>query len=93
MEYIGDLIRIKSAKKNHRCSWCNEEIETGTPYARWINKDGGCFVVTKIHPECEAALDEARDDYIDGFSAGENPRGCNCGFTAGCERCQKRGEV
>jgi hypothetical protein len=80
-----DIETIKSAKNHHRCSWCNGRIDAGTGYSRYRFYDGGDAGTVKLHPECfEASLDLEREDT---FRPGDNPRGCSCGFSAGCENC------
>ena len=88
MSVIGMPETIKKAKKRHRCSWCGEFIEIGDSYERWIWNDGGAILAVKAHPECEDAMVGG-----DEFTPYDNPRGCNCGFDARCERCKaKKGE-
>lgn len=85
---------IKAARKPHRCSWCNHRIDVGQSYQRWRWFDGGDASTCHMHPECVDAMDETyRDDPdFETFSPGENPRGCNCGFDAHCERCKANRE-
>ncbi len=88
MSATTEIEVIKSARKNHRCSYCGTRIVIGETYKRYRFFDGGDAGTVRIHPECLAAFDELDcEDQQDGFYEGENPRGCNCGFTKGCERC------
>lgn len=71
-----------TARKPHRCYWCGEVIEVGTPYVRWANfVDGGVSVVS-VHPECKEAWDNGyRQDwayYGEEVSFGLHHRGCLC---------------
>lgn len=80
---------IKAAKKNHRCSWCGQQIDTGQPYERWRWFDGGDASTVKVHPECCLAVDEWAQAGGEEFSMGDSPRGCTCGFDKDCERCSQ----
>ena len=80
---------IKSARKQHRCTWCGEVISVNAPYERWASLDGAVAVTTKMHPECSEA---SANCYADDFLAFSNPRGCNCGFDPGCEVCAARNQ-
>lgn len=82
-------VSISSAKKSHRCSWCDERIDTGTPYTRYRWFDGGDASTVKVHPECLGAMHEMSREYNDQieFAPGDNPRGCWCGFDDGCQKC------
>ena len=83
---------IKSSRKFHVCSWCFTPINAGEPYDRWrwFGDDGPSTV--KVHPECLTAINECIAEEIGPFewTPGENPRGCNCGFSRGCDRCIDR---
>jgi hypothetical protein len=89
MGHATDLETIKAAKSAHRCSWCAERIDIGTTYMRYRYFNGGDAGTVKLHPECNAVLDktirEEGGDYE--FAPGDNPRGCNCGHSQGCETC------
>lgn len=90
MGHATDTRSIVKARKNHYCSWCAEAIYTGQPYDTWRWYDGGDASTVKVHPECLEALDEVikkeGGDYE--FFAGDNPRGCSCGFSKGCKTCE-----
>jgi hypothetical protein len=71
-------------RKAHRCEWCAEVIEKGAEAKAWFFADGGYALTMRMHPECYTAMVEnltPDDEYF----AGDNPRGCACGFSAGCE--------
>ena len=82
------------ARRIHRCSWCAEHIQAGEKYARyrwWSDDDVG---TCRLHIECVAAMREHAADeggWVE-FEAGDNPRGCRCGFDANCDnpRCVAR---
>lgn len=83
---------INAARKQHRCDWCGECVEVGQPYKRWRWFDGGEAMTVRVHPECKDALDEAAHEEggtIE-FTPFDNPRGCNCGHSRGCDRCEAR---
>lgn len=89
-----EIKTIKSAKKDHRCNWCNGLIEYEKTYMRyrWYGRDAVGTV--KLHPECHTALqyfvkDEGGEVE---FGMGENPRGCHGDFVSGCPECQSRWE-
>ena len=46
-----------TARKRHSCDWCPEPIAPGEIYARWCVVDAGDFWMTKLHPECNEAID------------------------------------
>lgn len=79
---------IKSAKKPHQCSWCGTKILTGEAYKKYRYFDSGDAGTVKMHPECLEAF-ESQDswDKEEGFSPGENPRGCTCGHSVNCPKC------
>lgn len=83
------------ARKDHRCSWCGQKIDAGSTYHRWrwFGDDGP--TVVKMHPECEDARIEARNDDPDfeEWCEADNPRGCYCGFDSGCDKCGGKGLV
>lgn len=79
---------IKSAAKRHRCDWCWEHIKAGEPYARWRWFGDNDPRSVKVHEECLMAINACDvNDIADGWSPGDNPRGCNCGGCSQCERC------
>lgn len=85
--HCTDPETITAAKTKHRCSWCWQVIDPGASYIRWRFYDGGDAGTCKAHPECFDAMNEVASDLQDGFTPGDNPRGCNCGFDKACERC------
>jgi hypothetical protein len=92
MGHATELERVKAAKVTHRCSWCAEKINVGSPYSRYRYFDGGDAGTVKLHPECHEVLDETvrEEGYDYEFYPGENPRGCNCGHSHGCPTCEER---
>lgn len=79
---------IKAARKCHQCSYCGTRIEVGETYKRYRWHEDGAVATVKIHPECHDAFNRlSLDDQQKGFCTGDNPRGCNCGHTEGCENC------
>lgn len=83
---------IKSAKKQHQCSWCNGSILPGEAYSRYRYFDGGDAGIVKMHPECLEASEEliSHEGGPIEFSPGDNPRGCWCGFDSDCPNCRRR---
>jgi hypothetical protein len=83
---------INAARKQYSCSWCAERIDIGQPYKRWRWYADGDATTCRMHPECYEAMEEAyrEDPRMEGFCAGDNPRGCNCGYSNGCQRCEAR---
>ena len=81
-------VKQQAARKSYVCDWCNESIKPGEQYARWRWFDGYAATVT-VHSECYEALIELNFG-DDGWEPGDNPRGCNCGWENGCERCAER---
>jgi hypothetical protein len=55
----------KTAKKNHRCTYCGDPIYAGDTYKAWTSFDGYAFN-SKMHPECLNDLRETNDPYDDG---------------------------
>ena len=76
---------VRKARKQYKCSWCGEHIEPGEYYTHWMYFGGYDTGAVNMHPECEAAFYENGEDE---FCPGENPRGCNCGFSASCDRAE-----
>lgn len=48
----------RTARKSHRCTYCDEQIEIGDQYLRWMSVNNGNAVTNKMHPECLAFLEE-----------------------------------
>ena len=90
MGHASEVREIKSAGKDHVCSWCDEKIEIGQSYFRWRWYDYSDASTCKMHPECYGAMSEVMKDWDYEFEIGGNPRGCNCGFTSDCGRCNQR---
>ena len=52
-----------TARKRHTCDWCPEPIAPGETYARWCVVDARDFWMTKLHPECNEAVDRERENW------------------------------
>lgn len=90
MGHSTEVIGIVAARAVHRCTWCFSKIDVGHPYKKWMWFEDGNATTNKFHPECyEAALETAEYGYFE-ITPGSNPRGCNCGFSTGCERCESK---
>jgi hypothetical protein len=57
----------RTARKQHRCIWCGEAIDTGSVYVDEASVFDGSWQAHKWHPECE---DDARTcfQYDDTFA-------------------------
>lgn len=89
MSHSTEIENIKSAKKEHVCSWCATKIAQGESYkrCRWYDSQDASTV--KMHHDCYgAALDLSEDGRFE-FEFGEQFRGCNCFMDAQC-KCQKK---
>lgn len=51
-----------TARKEHKCVWCPENIQPGETYYRFNGKAIGEFQYWAMHIECEEALREWQDD-------------------------------
>ena len=51
--------KIKKARNNYRCLWCDEMILKGYSYVDLVGIYDYQFQNGKFHPECEAILDVA----------------------------------
>lgn len=80
---------IKKSRKPHKCTWCREGIERGSPYIRWRSKNySDDPLAARMHPECEKAMHEWNDE----FMPGEFRRGCICSRDdVPCEVCATKG--
>lgn len=75
MSFFSDT-RFPTARKEHRCDWCNETILPGHTYATWCGVFEGDFFQSKLHMECHAAMKDApREDLEDGWEIGTFKRG------------------
>lgn len=77
--------KIRVARKQHRCEWCNEVICTGDRYVGWTQFDN-VPITNRLHLECMVAFEDV--DYMEFDNM--NPRGCNCGWDESCTRCKER---
>lgn len=79
MSAIGEQT-VKAARKRHQCDWCNERIEVGGSYVRYLWKDAGDVQPTKLHPECRSAVSAMARLEGSNFewTPGEFARGCCC---------------
>lgn len=74
---ISKIKSIKRSRKQYRCSWCYEIIESRSPYKSWFTF--GEAVTTRMHPECYEAhlkVDLRDDDCLP--TPGTFRRGCWC---------------
>lgn len=79
---------IKAAKKPHQCSWCGTKIHAGETYKKYRYFDGGDAGTVKMHAEClDAYYSQDTWEQEEGFSPGDNPRGCTCGYSKDCTNC------
>jgi len=51
-----------TARQEHACTYCDQPIERGTEYVRWLSVDGGRAFNNKMHPECFEAAGGGGDD-------------------------------
>ena len=58
------------ARKVHACDWCLRPIVAGARYFTWRSIDDA-WVTTKVHPECDGAMEEAMDYCDNTFQRGE----------------------
>ncbi len=79
------------ARKPHRCDWCGEGIVAGDTYSRW-RYYGDAVATVRAHPECLSAGQEAAHEWgsDEVYFNRSNPRGCDCGYSAGCPTCEER---
>lgn len=54
----------RKARKQHRCTYCAEQIEVGEKYYRWMSVNEGKAFTNKMHPEC---LDFSEEDSYGGY--------------------------
>lgn len=80
---------IKRAAKPHRCDWCQERIEVGSPYVRQFVKDGADVWTWRAHPECYEASGELDQQELDesAFVGAVFVRGCSHDRHEHCARC------
>lgn len=86
MSHTTAVLRIKAARKEHICDWCYQMIEKGEPYSRYTEFDGDC-ITARMHNECFDAMTTSDIPYGEPIIAGQNPRGCNCGHSIWCDKC------
>ena len=59
---------IKATRKTHRCEWCYEAIDIGSPAFYGSNKYDGEFNDFYMHPECRDAMNKEISDSGDGWA-------------------------
>lgn len=52
----------QTARKHHRCSWCDKPIEIGETYVRWRSFDAGDACTVRCHHECDSAWQFAANE-------------------------------
>ena len=62
-------------RKEHRCEWCGEMIETGSKARYRAYVFDGDFTSEHMHPECYAAMFEIDWNYEEGFEQHSFVRG------------------
>lgn len=72
---INSALRV--ARKGHKCMWCGEPIEKKTKYFYWFGLVVGEPQTTKLHPECQDAINANEVADYDGcyYLEGNQPRG------------------
>ncbi len=69
----------RTSRKQRKCIWCGETINTGERYRSRAYRFEGDFTSDAMHPECYAAMLTMHVyDLEDGFSAYDFSRGCVC---------------
>ena len=51
--FVSDPV-LRTAHKDHKCTWCAESITKGEQYHYWTSVDDS-WSVSKMHPECFVA--------------------------------------
>ena len=66
----------RTARKQHRCTYCSEQINVGEQYDRWMSVDNRHAVTNKMHLECLAFLyeDSGGGPFEYDLFGGERPR-------------------
>lgn len=64
---------LKTARKNHRCTYCGDPIIAGDKYYTWESVDDSWFH-SKMHPECVDALYDDYEDSFDEYQPFDNER-------------------
>lgn len=67
--------RIRKARNGHRCDWCGGTIQRGERYVSISQVDGGRAYTTRLHTECNAAMNRELDDWDEIYLTGDLPRG------------------
>ena len=71
--------RVKRTTKPHHCCWCAELIPAGSAVWRDTVADSQGLSSSHWHDECHAAASRMsrsdREDYLDGWDAGDFDRG------------------
>jgi len=70
-------ITVSSARKAHRCTWCDEAIKKGDRYVRIRSVFDGEPHTSKFHCECEEAIKRTANEEAGDFEyyPGEGERG------------------
>lgn len=69
---IGET--TQKAKKEHRCSWCGQQIIVGESYLRSRVVFEGDPQTNKLHHECADAAAEDNREWGEGYMPYENER-------------------
>lgn len=67
--------RLPKARNAHHCHWCGETIQRGERYVCISGVDGGEIYTTRLHTECNAALNRELDGWDEIYLMGDFPRG------------------
>jgi hypothetical protein len=66
-------MRMHKARKQHKCEWCGEPIEIGSPCEHFVGTWHNEFQDWRMHPECYVNASKA-DSLTDGVAPYENER-------------------
>jgi len=83
---FSTVAKSTKLRKEKMCDWCAEIIAAGEQCMSWFCAEGGFACTIRMHPECyEAAVSTYMSSDEELPPAGDNPRGCACNFSRGCE--------